>query len=277
LYLSDLDGDVEAAVTLNRRTFIGAATGALLAGRVQAREEEKLEEDNIVELRQYTLRGGQRDTLIALFEKCFIEPQNALGAHVIGTFRDLDDPDRFVWIRGFRDFGTRPEALAAFYSGPVWQANRIAANATMLDSDNVLLLHPSVPGRGLSAAPSVHTLAGDIIGATIHYLGPVTTAQFALFFEQSMLPRLKESGAQPIASFVTEESANNFPRLPVREHDRAFIWFARWASVSEEESSAARVAAWTGWRDSAPEAVFPALMRKPERLRLAPTDRSALR
>ena len=264
-------------MTLNRRAFIGAATGTVLASRMQAREEKKLAEDNVVELRQYTLRGGQRDTLIALFEQRFIEPQNAVGAQVIGTFRDLDDPDRFVWIRGFRDFATRPEALGAFYGGPIWQANRSAANATMLDSDNVLLLHPSAPGLGFSLDPSVRAPTGDIIGTTIHYLGSVTTAQFAQFFEQSMLPRLKESGAQPIASFVTEERANNFPRLPVREHERAFIWFARWASVSEEASSAARVRAWTGWRDSATEAVFPALMRKPERLRLAPTDRSALR
>ena len=242
-----------------------------------AREEEKLEQDKVVELRQYTLRGGRRDTLIALFERSFIEPQNALGAHVIGTFRDLDDPDRFVWIRGFRDLETRPAALGAFYGGPIWQANRSAANATMLDSDNVLLLHPSAPGVGFSAEPSARTPTGEIIGATIHYLGSVTTAQFTEFFEQSMLPRLRASGVQPIASFVSEESANNFPRLPVREHDRAFIWFARWASVAAEASSAARVAAWTGWRDSAPEAVFPALMRKPVLLRLAPTDRSALR
>ena len=264
-------------MTLNRRDFIGAATAAVLASRAPAGEDAKLQEDTIVELRQYTLRGGQRDTLIALFEKNFIEPQNALGAHVIGTFRDLDDPDRFVWLRGFRDLATRPEALGGFYGSPTWQANRTAANATMLDSDNVLLLHPSAPALGFGADRTVRTPTGGIIGATIHYLGPVTTAQFVQFFEQSMLPRLKESGAQRIASFVTEESANNFPRLPVREHERAFIWFGRWASVSEEAASAARVAAWTGWRDSAPEALYPALMRKPERLRLAPTDRSALR
>jgi hypothetical protein len=264
-------------VKLNRRVFIGAATGAVLTSRLPAGEDANLHEDNVVELRQYTLRGGQRDTLIALFEKSFIEPQNALGAHVIGTFRDLDDPDRFVWIRGFRDLTTRPEALGAFYGGPIWQANRAAANATMVDSDNVLLLHPSAPGLGFSADRTVRTPNGYIIGATIHYLGPVATAQFAQFFEQSMLPRLRESGAQPIASFVSEESANNFPRLPVRERERVFIWFARWASISDEAASVARVAAWTGWRDSAPEALFPALMRKPERLRLAPTDRSALR
>src|SRR4051794_20087677 len=65
----------------------------------------------IVELRQYTLRGGRRDELIALFEREFIESQDAVGAHVIGTFRDLDDPDRFVWLRGFPDMAARAEAL----------------------------------------------------------------------------------------------------------------------------------------------------------------------
>jgi hypothetical protein len=31
-----------------------------------------------------------------------VETQEAVGANVIGTFRDLDDPDRFVSLRGFR-------------------------------------------------------------------------------------------------------------------------------------------------------------------------------
>jgi len=46
----------------------------------------------ILELRQYTLHDGKRDTLIDLFEREFIEPQEVLGMKVIGTFRDLDRP-----------------------------------------------------------------------------------------------------------------------------------------------------------------------------------------
>jgi hypothetical protein len=54
----------------------------------------------IVELRQYTLHPGQRDVLIDLFDREFVESQEALGMKVIGQFRDLDNPDRFVWLRG---------------------------------------------------------------------------------------------------------------------------------------------------------------------------------
>src|SRR5689334_8037801 len=94
--------------------------------------------NTILELRQYTLHPGQRDVLIELFEREFIESQEALGMEVIGTFRDLDRPDRFVWLRGFPDMAARGERLQSFYGGPVSQKHRDAANATMIDSDNVL-------------------------------------------------------------------------------------------------------------------------------------------
>ena len=62
---------------------------------------------------------------------------------VIGQFRDLDDPDRFVWLRGFTDMEARTRALEAFYGGPVWKEHGPAANATMVDHTNVLLLKPA--------------------------------------------------------------------------------------------------------------------------------------
>src|SRR4051812_16423751 len=108
----------------------------------------------VLELRQYTLHPGQRDVLIELFEREFVESQEAVGIELIGTFRDLDRPDRFVWIRGFPDMRSRAASLQAFYGGPVWAAHREAANATMIDSDNVLLLRPVTPDAGFSK-PSI--------------------------------------------------------------------------------------------------------------------------
>ena len=94
----------------------------------------------ITELRQYTLHPGRRDELIELFDREFVETQEAVGIQVIGQFYDLDDPNRFVWLRGFNDMSAREQSLTAFYNGPVWKAHRDAANATMVNSDNVLLL-----------------------------------------------------------------------------------------------------------------------------------------
>jgi hypothetical protein len=68
----------------------------------------------VVELRQYTLHPGKRDILIELFDREFVESQEALGIRVIGQFRDLDSPDRFVWLRGFLDMNSRAKALSDF-------------------------------------------------------------------------------------------------------------------------------------------------------------------
>src|SRR5262245_51144560 len=89
----------------------------------------RLDDSGVIELRDYTLHPGRRDELIALFEREFIESQEALGMRVLGTFRDLDRPDHFVWLRGFRDLAARAPALSEFYGGPVWRAQRQAANA----------------------------------------------------------------------------------------------------------------------------------------------------
>jgi len=48
------------------------------------------------------------------------------------------------------DMPFRAQALKDFYGGPVWKTHREAANATMIDSDNVLLSHPATPTSGFS-------------------------------------------------------------------------------------------------------------------------------
>jgi len=269
-------------MAMSRRDFLmTSAAGIGIAAHTHAADKGEpsvpVGSDEVYELRQYTLRRQQRDTLIYLFEKNFIEPQNELGAHVLGTFRDLDDPDRFVWIRGFRDMVTRQKALFSFYNGPVWHANRTSANATMLDSDNVLLLRPAEPGAGFQPVPATSVAPSGIVSASIYYLGGVDSEQFTHFFDESVMPQIIAAGVHPVARLVSEETPNTYTHLPIREHERVFVWLARWPSIAAEEAFVAKANAVSGWRDSAPEAVRPALMRKPERLRLAPTTRSALR
>ena len=259
----------QSSTTLGRRELI--AGGLAVASSAPARGAT-LGASPIVELRQYTCHAGRRDELIALFEREFIEGQDAVGAPVLGTFRDADDPDRFVWLRGFVSMPRRAEALEAFYSGPVWQAHRNAANPTMLDSDNVLLLHPSSLGRGFDLGARPAGATGDIL-AFLHYMDDALLAPFAHFFETTMRPQILADGAQVLASFASETSANTFLRLPIRERDRVFVWFAR---PGREAAFLERRRQRSGWRDGAPEALLPAFMRKPEVLRLRATARSRL-
>ena len=177
----------------------------------------------IVELRQYTLHPGKRDVLIELFEREFIEPQEELGMTIIGQFRDLNNPDRFVWLRGFQDITSRAQNLATFYGGPVWKANREAANATMIDSDNVLLLRPVRPNSGFAIEKSERPPLENaertkgIVTATIYYFDAPIDGGFTIFGEGTLGPTLAENGASISGCFVTETSKNTFPALPVRE------------------------------------------------------------
>ena len=280
MYLRGTSKDrTEGSLCIERRSMLTACLGWVLGSSIAlpSAAGPSSSADGVLELRQYTLRRGQRETLIELFENKFIEPQNAAGATVIGTFRDLDDPDRFVWIRGFKDMADRQAALEAFYQDPVWLANRSAAAATMVDTDNVLLLRPAFAGQGITTPATQRADTRSVIVATIYYLGGVESLAFSLFFDRTILPQLAAAGVSPIARLVTEESPNNYPRLAIRDRERVFVWLGHWTSESAAESFAAHAPLPSGWRDDAPEALLPALMRKPERLRLSPTRRSLLR
>ncbi|WP_225766530.1 NIPSNAP family protein [Inquilinus sp. Marseille-Q2685] len=223
----------------------------------------------IVELRRYTLHPGQRETLITLFDREFIETQEAVGIDVIGQFRDLEAPDQFVWLRGFPDLEARTDSLRAFYGGPVWQAHRGAANATMIDSDDVLLLRPAHPGSGFRLSrdrPAPGGEAGGIIVATTWHLRPEAEGGFPEVFKTVLAPMLRDAGVPVLASFVSEHGENGFPALPVREDAHVFVWFSRFPDRRAFERHAA-----------VPEALQPRLARPPEVALLSPTARSRLR
>ena len=236
----------------------------------------------IVELRQYTLHPGKRDVLIDLFDRQFIEPQEALGMKIIGQFRDVDDRNRFVWLRGFRDMASRAQALQDFYGGPVWKAHREAANATMVDSDNVLLLRPASPASGFSLEnrerlrPGSNDVRKGLVVATIYYFNAPVSAGFAEFFEQTLKPAVTDTGASILAYFVTEDSKNTFPALPVREDENVFVWFARFNNQAAYELHVAPLARSPRWQDEISEELARPLKRPPEVLKLSPSVRSLL-
>ena len=237
----------------------------------------------IVELRQYTLHDGQRDALIELFDREFVESQEAAGMTLIGQFRDLDDPNRFVWLRGFPDMTSRATALSAFYGGPVWKAHARQANATMIDSDNVLLLRPAGERSGFPAPAAVRPPTGHpvapraLVIATLYYRDQPFDEAFADFFNRSVRPVLTKAGAAPLAVLQTEHAENTFPGLPVREGENVFAWFARFSGQFDVAIHQRTLERSPAWRDAVLPQLSAALSGTPQRLRLAPTARSLLR
>jgi hypothetical protein len=228
------------------------------------------------------LHPGQRDTLITLFEREFVETQEDAGMQLIAQFRDIDRPDVFTWLRGFTDMESRAAALSAFYDGPTWRAHSDAANDTMIDSDNVLLLRPVQPASGFVFAradrPGIGATAilPGLFVATIAPLAAPAAKDFADVFDRAIKPELIASGATPLAVLETEPAKNTFPRLPVREGEHVFVWFSRFADVREYDRHVATLQKSRGWRESARPALDRQLAGPVETLRLIPTARSRL-
>lgn len=229
-----------------------------------------------VELRQYTLRPGRRAALIDLFDSTFVEAQEELGMTVIGQFRDLDDRDRFVWLRGFPSMAERASSLGKFYDGPVWQSNRAAANSTMIDSGNVLLLRSARHDSGFRPGER-QPLGVDrdvdrgVVEATILSLEGPVDAEVVTFFEREIAPAVAQAGFSILAYLVTEAAPNTFPRHPVREGENVFVWFSGFADrVTYDRTTRDRPEI----NNAAARCV--GLLQQPQTLRLEPTSRSSL-
>jgi hypothetical protein len=269
-----------------RLTWIAAAVlGTMLAAPAPATERNDMQPttSTVVELRQYKIVHGKRDAMIDLFERALIEPQEADGMRLVGQFRDLDDPDRFVWIRTFPGMPEREKALADFYYGPVWQAHRDAANPMLEDNDNVLLLRPASPAGAFPPADEPRPPFGapasepGLVVATIYYLWKAPEEGFASFFESRLRPALEAAGIPVLAALVPEHAPNNFPRLPVRQGEKLFVWFTHFR---DEADRAAKIQAFRqseAWQDGVGAELDDHLERAPQVLRLEPTPRSLLR
>ncbi|MEP7053790.1 MAG: NIPSNAP family protein [Actinomycetota bacterium] len=232
----------------------------------------------VFELRQYTLHPGRRDDLIEVFEGALIESQEAVGMRIVGTFRDLGAPDRFVWIRGFADVADRADGLAAFYGGPVWAANRQAANATMVDSDDVLLLRNTDPAHpiadALSERPPIGAVARKgLVLLTVYHLedgADVLVNWLSTDVHHFIEGVLRVS----ISTLRTDPSPNTFPALPVRADVNAFAWAAAFDDEDHCAAALARLESEPTWMNL----IRPRLnqgLRGQQVLRLQPTARSS--
>jgi hypothetical protein len=237
----------------------------------------------IVELRDYLLHPGRRDDLVSLFERHFLEGQEAHGMRILGQFRNRRDPDRFVWLRGFPTMETRLRSLEDFYGGPTWSAHRMAANETMIDSSDVLLLR-AVPGAcdGLLAPgdrPQLHALPSDggLIAAVILPLrddpSPDRIGELAGALADEAARVLGREAW--LAALVSERSTNTFPRLPVREGENVLVWLTHYPDQATFQ--AARGRASRPWTTHILPAFRPHLEGVERVLELEPTRRSLVR
>jgi hypothetical protein len=99
----------------------------------------------IVEVRSYRIKPGRRAEFIRLFETRAVPALRAHGMKVLGPLLDLENPNKFVWLRSFPSLEERDRMRAAFYGGELWKDELEAVAMPLLESYDVTLCETS-PG-----------------------------------------------------------------------------------------------------------------------------------
>jgi hypothetical protein len=99
----------------------------------------------IVEVRSYRIRPGLREEFIELFETRAVPALRSHGMKILGPLLDLENPNKFVFLRSFPSPDERERMKAAFYEGDLWKNELEAIAMPMIDSYDVILCETS-PG-----------------------------------------------------------------------------------------------------------------------------------
>ena len=93
----------------------------------------------IVEVRSYRIKPGRRAEFIEFFNTRGIPALRAHGMKVLGPLLDLENPNKFVWLRTFPSLAERERMRDAFYEGELWKNELEAIAMPMLESYDVIL------------------------------------------------------------------------------------------------------------------------------------------
>jgi hypothetical protein len=213
------------------RRLIGLLTMAITLTQAQTKFTEHtahLQDFQVIEFRRYTIKAGEREHFARYFESYFPEAIQQVGGIAFGQFFERADPCRFTWIRGFHDMDGRASANGALYGGPLWKEHRDTMNQLMLDSDNVLLLRPLSPERGIPVLPTVDPVyepkgAQGVIVAQIFAVKRNGIEAFARQAETAF-NEYRSAGAREAGVLITLDVPNNFPKLPFRTDGSFLVW-----------------------------------------------------
>lgn len=239
--------------------------------------QARLSNFQVLEFRRYSIKEGEREHFAQYFDAYFPEALQQLGTIVAGDFFERKNSSGFTWIRGFHTLEDRAVVNAQFYAGSVWKEHKKTMNDLIVDSDNVMLLRPLSPERGIPILPAVDPIveANGVQGIVVAQIFAVKADSVEAFAKaaEPTFASYRAAGVREAGVLVTLDVPNNYPQLPIRTDGPFLVWlgvlkdkqmleneFNRLAERSLQSLSA------TGLIRGAPESVV-----------LDPTRRSRLR
>jgi hypothetical protein len=260
-----------------------AVSATMLAETTQNTKSKPMErvkhltDFQVIEFRRYTIKEGEREHFAEYFESYFPEAFQQMGAIAFGQFFERKNPVGFTWMRGFKNTDARAVINVGFYYGPLWREHASTMNSLMVDSDNVLLLRPLRPDRGILVLPAVDPVnerngAQGVLIAQVFAVKPNSVDAFAQKAEATF-GAYRAAGAREAGVLVTLDVPNNFPQLPVRTDGPYLVWLGIVKDSHALDAEFIPLA-----ERSVPSLLAKGLLRTaPELVILDPTHRSRLR
>jgi hypothetical protein len=97
----------------------------------------------IVEVRTYRIKPGRRDEFIKFFETRSIPALRSHGIKVLGPLLDLENPNKFVWLRSFPSMEERDRMKNSFYESELWKNELESIAMPMIESYDFTLCETS--------------------------------------------------------------------------------------------------------------------------------------
>lgn len=194
----------------------------------------------VIELRNYLMRPGQRDTFINYFEENFIKSQNSIGGYILGQYRIKGEEDHFLWMRGFKDMQVRNKFLNDFYYGPFWKAHKFVPNSLLLNNDNVYLLKPlNLNSKEDYATAGFNTnwfATEKGIAVVDFYISNTKLDKLIEFTVKNYCEVLIKSGVKHFSFWTSELKQNEFAALPVFQDKNLMVQISFYKDESEYQS-----------------------------------------
>ncbi|MFC0775506.1 hypothetical protein [Terrimonas alba] len=184
----------------------------------------------VMELRNYLLKPGARDEFIRYFKKHFIDSQKSVGASIPALFTIKNEPDRFFWLRGFDNMNQRSQFLPAFYGGEVWKKFGPVANDMMLEWQNVYLVKP------LSRSAAAFANKEGIYVVDFYRSIDNELESLIQLFNKEWIPLHTLENITNITLWISEMGENDFPRLPVYQHEDLLILITHYRNEDEYQT-----------------------------------------
>ncbi|CAA9517955.1 MAG: hypothetical protein AVDCRST_MAG96-2786 [uncultured Segetibacter sp.] len=199
----------------------------------------------VIELRNYLLKPGQRDSFVDGFETKLLDTLNAHKNYILGQYRVKDAKDNFVWIRGFDDMPARKQALTNFYASRHWAKNKSIPEAYLIGYTNVHLLKPLlISSKKIDSSTHFDTeWFGRPKGVTIidFFVANEMRNKLIDFVANKYDSVVRAAGVKDISYWVCETAPNNYPNLPAFQDKNLLVSISHYNDLADYHAAVKKI------------------------------------